>query len=174
VTEWPASTLDGVQSRRQDVVGVWWRRAFLSALAVVVGAGLLGLLGVRTATASAEADGWQLSVDYPGTARAGLDVPWTATVRHEDGLGDQVTLALTGTYLDLFETQGFNPEPSATTRDADTLLLTFDAPPEGDTLVVTYDTYVQPSAQRGADATLAVRSDQRDVVSVDLHTRLVP
>ena len=70
-----------------------------------------------------------MRLHYAATARAGLDVPFTATVRHEGGLGKEVTLAVTADYLDIFETQGFTPEPSSTSAMADTLYLTFDAPP---------------------------------------------
>jgi hypothetical protein len=170
----PDTTLEGLETRRQDVQGAWWRRFFLVLLAVVVAAGLAGLLGVRDATASAEQDGWSLQVRYAATARAGLDVPFVMTVRHEGGFDKQVTLALTADYFDIFETQGFHPEPSGETRDGHTLYLTFDAPPRGDTLTVSYDAYIQPAAQQGRSATVAVWVDQEQVASVDVRTRLVP
>jgi hypothetical protein len=170
----PESTLEGLESQRQDVVGARWRRAFLVVLALVVAAGLAGLLGVRDATVQADDDGWSLRLHYAAIARSGLDVPFTVTVRHEGGLGKQVTLALTGDYLDIYETQGFHPEPSATSRDADTLYLTFDTPPEGDTLTVSYDAYIQPASQVGRAATLGVLDDGRRVAVVDFHTRLLP
>ena len=170
----PGSTLDGLETTHQDVVGAWWRRAFMMVLVVVVVAGLAGVLGVRDATSQASEDGWSLRLQYAGTARAGLDVPFTATVRHDGGLGKQVTLALTGDYLDIYETQGFHPEPSAQTRDGRTLYLTFDTPPSGDTMTVTYDAYIQPAAQRGAEATLAVWDGGREVAPVHVDTRLLP
>ena len=170
----PESTLEGMETRRQDVAGAWWRRVFMCLLAGVVAAGLAGLLGVRDATAESAADGWSLRVQYAATARAGLDVPFTVTVRHDGGFGQQVTLALTGDYLDIYETQGFHPEPSGEMRDGHTLYLTFDAPPEGDTLTVTYDAYIQPAAQAGRSATVAVWVDQHQVAPVDLRTRLLP
>ena len=39
--------------------------------------------------------------------------------------------------------------------DGELLYLTFDSPPEGDTLVVTYDAYIQPAAQRGKDGSVS-------------------
>lgn len=170
----PDTALEGLETRRQDIQGAWWRRAFLVVLALVVAAGLAGLLGMRDATAGAQEDGWSLEVRYAAMARAGLDVPLVATVRHEGGFDKQVTLALTGDYLDIFETQGFHPEPSDETRDGHTLYLTFDAPPRGDTLTVAYDAYIQPSSQVGKDATMAVWVDQHEVAPVRIDTRLAP
>jgi hypothetical protein len=171
----PGSTLVGLESRRQDVWGVWWRRVFLVVLTLVVVAGLAGLLGVRVATASAEDGAWSLQVQYAATARAGLDVPLEMTVRHEGGFGGkQVTLAFTGSYFDIFETQGFHPNPSDETRDGDTLYLTFSAPPDGDTLVVAYDAYIQPASQVGRGARIAVVDQGNQVAAVDIQTRLWP
>lgn len=168
------TTLDGLEGRRQDVVGQWGRRAFLAVLMIGVVAAMAGFLGVRSSTVRASDDGWKLSLEHASVARAGLDVPFTVTVRHQGGFGEQVTLALTGTYLDIYETQGFNPEPSESRRDGTTLYLTFDAPAEGATFVVTYDAYVQPSAQTGRQGILAVLADGREVAAVDVHTLVLP
>lgn len=153
---------------------MWGRRAFLAVLAVLVGAAGVGVLGTRTTTTSATGDGWSLRLEYAAVARPGLDVPFTATVGHEGGFGDHVTLALTGDYLDLYETQGFHPEPSSTTRDGDTLLLTFDPPPAGEVMVVSYDAYIQPTAWHGRSAVLSVVSDGRRTATVHLDTHLLP
>ena len=153
----------------------WTRRATLGVLALVVVAALAGLLGVHTATASATADGWSLTLRYPATARAGLDVTWQATVTHPGGLGKTVTLAVTGDYPNLFETQGFHPEPAEETRDSSTLYLTFTAPP-GDTFVVDFDTYVQPASQAGSAGTLSVvdHATLTPLTTVPFRTHLAP
>jgi hypothetical protein len=174
VSALPETTLEGLESPSQDLRGLWGRRVFLTALTLVLVAGLAGLLGVRTATADAHEDGWSVALEYAAVARPGLDVPFTATIRHEGGFGDVVTLALTGDYLDIYETQGFNPDASTTRRDGSTLYLTFDAPVEGDTFVVTYDAYIQPTAWRGKHGSLAVLTDGRQVAAVSFRTRLLP
>jgi hypothetical protein len=153
----------------------WSRRATLSLLLLAVLAALAGLLGVHTSTASATGSGWHLSLRYPRVARAGLDVTWQATVTRPGGFGKSVTLAVTGDYLNMFETQGFHPEPAEETRDATTLYLTFTAPP-GDTFVVDFDTYVQPASQAGSAATVAVvdPATHRPFASVHVSTHLAP
>ena len=64
-----------------------------------------------SATSEGAADGWTLSLEHAAVARAGLDVPFTATVTHDGGFEKTITLAVTGDYFDIYETQGFNPEP---------------------------------------------------------------
>ena len=170
----PDSTLSGLETGLQERHGLWGRRVFLCLLLVVVLAGATGLLGVRTAMTSAHGAGYTLGVTYASTARAGLDVPWQVTISNPDGFGKEITVAVTGDYFDIFETQGFTPEPSTSVRDATTLYLTFDAP-DGDVFTVDYDAYIQPSSQVGRDATVSVVDPElRPLVSVDIDTRLLP
>ena len=170
----PGSTLDGVETAAQERSALWGRRAFLCVLLVVVLAGIAGLLGVRSGTATAASDGYELEVTYARVARAGLDVPWQVVVTHPGGFGKEVTLAVTADYFDIYETQGFTPEPSTSVRDGTTLYLTFDAP-DGDVMTVGYDAYIQPSSQVGRDATVSVvDADLATLVSVDIATHLLP
>ena len=154
-------------------VALWLRRAMLTAMTLAVAADLLSLLGVRTSSVSAQDNGYDLSLHYPSVARAGLDTPWQVTVTHPGGFEKQLTLAVTGDYFNIFETQGFHPEPADETRDGRTLYLTFTAPP-GDTFVVDFDAYIQPASQQGRSATLAVIDGGTPTVSVDFDTRLLP
>jgi hypothetical protein len=152
---------------------LWLRRAMLTVMALVVAADLLSLLGVRTSTVSAQDNGYAITLHYPSIARAGLDTPWQVTVTHAGGFGKQLTIAVTGDYFNIFETQGFHPNPSDETRDAHTLYLTFSAPP-GNTFVVDFDAYIQPASQQGRYATLSVIDGGTTQVSVSYHTRLMP
>lgn len=166
--------MTGLDTGRQERGALWVRRAGLCVLLAFVLAGVTGLLGVRTGTSTASGNGYDLSVTYASVARAGLDVPWQVTVSHPGGFGKEVVLAVTGDYFDIYETQGFTPDPSSGVRDADTLYLTFDAP-DGDVLRVSYDAYIQPSAQVGREATVSVvDADLRPLTSVDIDTHLVP
>lgn len=169
----PTSTLHDVDSTPTRPAAVWARRAFLAALLVVVLLGLVGLLGVHSTTASASQDGWTVDVEYAGIARAGLDVPWTVKVTHPGGFGDQVVLAVKASYFEIYETQGWQPSPSDETRDGDTWYLTFNAP-EGDTFVVAFDAYIQPSSQRGREGWVAVMDSGRRLATVPFRTVLLP
>jgi len=153
---------------------VWLRRATLVGLAAFVLASALTVFGVRTGTASSEGGGYRLSVEHPRVARAGLDVVWEVTVHRDSPLDRELELAVTGSYLDLFETQAFHPEPTESSRDGDTLYLTFATAPGSDTFVVAYDAYVQPAAQRGRDGRVALVVDGTAVVSTEFSTFLMP
>ena len=121
------STLEDVptSSGRRAVLG---RRAFLVLLAASswpAPPGCSACTGVRrrpgpTATTC--------SVTYAAVARAGLDVPLEVMVRHPGGFAEELVLGITADYLDIFETQGFTPDPTEATRDGDTLYLTFAGP----------------------------------------------
>ncbi len=131
---------------------------------------------MHTATITRTASGYTLSLDYPEAGRAGLDVTWRARVDHPGGFEKELTLAVTGAYFDIFETQGFFPEPSKQIRDGDVLYLTFDAP-KGASFTVDYDAYIQPASQQGRRAHLAVVSNTgggTEIVGFDYKTRLVP
>jgi hypothetical protein len=82
-------------------------------------------------------------------------------------------VAVTGDYFDLFETQGFYPTPSATSRDAKNMYMTFTKPP-GDTLVVMFDAYIQPYSVFGKKATVSVMKNGVPVASIRYHTWIVP
>lgn len=170
----PESTIDDEQSSRQTRTSVVVRRVVLSFFLLLVLAGAVGLLGVHTTTASSSEDGWTLELEYAQVARGGLDVPWEATVTRKGGFDGPITLALDGAYLDIYETQAFHPEPSASMRDGSTLFLEFDPPLAGETFVVAYDAYIQPGSQRGSTATLAVLDDEVLVAPLEFSTRLLP
>ena len=173
-------TVDVPSSTRTSVAAsegpgaVWGRRAVMTGIAAFVLVGLTGRLGVHTTTHTADEDGYRLSLRFATVARSGLDVPWTVTVVADAGFSDTVTLAVTGDYFDIYESQGFFPEPSASVRNGDTLFLTFDSP-GGDTFVVSYDAYIQPASQQGRDGSVGVVTDDgRTVARVGFRTRLLP
>jgi hypothetical protein len=144
---------------------------FLVAVAVVAGAA--GILGVHAGTVTSSANGYQLRVVYPHVARAGQDIPWRATITHPGGFKGDVTLAVSSHYFDIMETQGWHPTPNDETTTPKFYYMTFTAPP-GDTLEISYDTYIQPSAQLGRRADVVVIVDNEQVVRTSYRTWLVP
>jgi hypothetical protein len=145
----------------------------VAALLVVVLLGATGLLGDTTQTTRVSGDGIDLTLTWATSSRAGMDVPWEVSVHRAGGFTGDITLAVTGSYFDIYETQGWRPDPSDSTREGDTLYLTFSKPP-GDTLVAAYDAYIQPSSQVGRSGHLAVLDRGREAVSLDFRTILLP
>jgi hypothetical protein len=142
-------------------------------VALFVLAGAVGGLGVHSSTVSASDDEWSMSVRYPRIARAGWDVPWQVRIHHVGGFTDSIEIAVNADYFDIFETQGFHPEPSKETRDGSLLYLSFDPPP-GEDFVVDYDAYIQPSAQIGRHGEVRLMVRHQPQLTVSYRTWLWP
>jgi hypothetical protein len=157
---------DGPPSRPVQRIG-------LAVLLVIVLAGALGVFGVHSRTTSTRSGGYELSVTYPQTARAGLDVPWRTRVHHAGGFDSAITLAVSTDYWRMFETQGFFPDADSSTNDGHFVYLTFQKP-RGTDFVLDYDAYIQPAAQLGKSATVKLIVHGSVVAETTLHTWLVP
>ncbi|MCW2784392.1 MAG: hypothetical protein JWP74_909 [Marmoricola sp.] len=169
------STLDGLQDG-SPAIALLVRRLVLVLILVAVILDLGGVLGEHTGSVSRTSGGYTLTLEYPSTGRAGLDARWRVHLSHPGGFGKELTLAVTGDYFDIFESQGFFPEPSAETRDGKVLYMTFDAP-TGNTFELDYDAYIQPASQQGHQGHLALLragDGSPEVVGLDYTTRLVP
>jgi hypothetical protein len=169
----PESTLADVRRAADGPVPRWGRRLGIVVLLVVVLAGALGFLGVRTRTVHATANGYTLSVTYPQIARAGLDIAWRAHVHHAGGFSGDITIAVSTDYFRMFETQGFYPDADSSTNDGHFVYFNFTKPP-GDDFLVDYDAYIQPSSQLGKPATVKLLIGNKLKVQTSLHTWLVP
>ena len=153
----PESTIDDEQSSRQTRTSVRVRRAVLSFFLLVH----RGRGGRAPRRAHHHRQQRRERLD------AGAGVRRGGARRARRALGGDRRAAraastgpsrspLDGDYLDIYETQAFHPEPSASMRDATTLFLEFDPPPSGEVFVVAYDAYIQPGSQLGKDGGVAV------------------
>ena len=167
------STLEDVPRDPPRNGSGWPRRAATFVLFVIVVCGAIGIFGVHTRTARTSGGGFELSVTYAQSARAGLDVPFEIVVRHPGGFGDQLTLAVSRDYFRMFESQGFFPDIDSSTADDQFVYMTFDAP-KGDVFTLWYDAYIQPSEQLGKSADVRLIIDDQVVAQTSLHTWLVP
>lgn len=162
---------DGLERARRAQKLRWL--GFAAVLLIVV-AGALQLLGVRTATASAEgSDGTRLEVSYGRITRPGLATVWNVTVSNPAGFSEPLTITTTASYLAAFDENGLTPEPQAIDADGDVVSMRFD-PPAGTTLEVSFDARIEPGVQwgRGAVTTLDVGGTQ--VASVSYYTWILP
>jgi len=170
----PDSTLVDVRPGAAGPRRTFGRRLGVALLVIVVGAGAAGLLGVRSATAHGTGGGYRLTVTYPRVARSGLDTPFRLSVHRAGGFDRDIVLRLNASYLHMFETQGFAPEPSDETADGRWLYLTFTPPASAADFTVDYDAYIQPGSQIGKHGSVAVMAGTDAVASASFHTWLVP
>jgi hypothetical protein len=146
--------------------GTWARRAFLGLLALVVIAGLLHVLGVRSRTVIARSRSGRvvLSVEYAQVARAGLAVPFRITVHRAGGFDRPVTVAVSSDYLDLFARNAVDPQPTSETSTGARTEWTYDTPPAA-TFVVTVDLQVQQGKHFGRRGQVMLLDPDRHVVA---------
>ena len=152
------------------------RRVGLAALFAFLLAGGVGLLGTRTGETSATSGEWSLVVTHPTVSRSGHAVRLEFEVRHAGGFdpASPVRVRFLSSYFDLFDENGFTPQPDAETSDE---LYTYDEfeAPDGDVLLISVDTRIEPARQRGEAGDVAVvDAEGRPLVQVSFRTRLLP
>lgn len=170
-TTLPERRTDGRVRRARD-----GRRVGLVGLTVFVLLGVLGVLGTRTGEVSDSAGPYELTVTYPQVSRSGHAVRFEVEVRRRGGFpaDEPVRLRVLGRYYDLFDENGFSPQPDSETAD-DTWVVDEFAPPDGDTLLVSVDTRVEPARNRGEDGAVQVLDEHGDpVVGVEFRTWVIP
>jgi hypothetical protein len=149
------------------------RRIGIGLLASFLLLGAINVFGVRSETVSASGGGYELTVTYAGMSRPGLATPWDVEVRRPGGFEGPVTIATTGHYLDMFDENGLDPDPSSSTATGDVVIWEFE-PPSGETLSVSFDARLEPAVQVGRSGETSVLEDGRSVVRVNYTTRVMP
>ncbi|WP_051204105.1 hypothetical protein [Nocardioides sp. CF8] len=154
---------------------VWARRAGAGFLLLIVVLAGLDLLGPRTGETSAEADGYELRVQFPQVTRAGQPAPLHITVEALGGLGDTVQLRLCDELFDDLDFQNWYPNPAAETSQPPWVIYEFDPPPTGDVLEISLDARVAPG-RFGAidDCGLSVLVDDQPVVGASFTVWRMP
>lgn len=168
------STLSDVSEPNRPPHGLWARRVAVAIMVIAIATAAIGWLGVRSATKIATNDGYRLAVTYARVARAGLDVPLTIQVTAPAPIRESIVISISSGYFRMLEAPDFRPDPSVVSSDATTLYFTFAPPPAGNTMVIDYEASIQPSAQWGTSATIALRAGGVTRVSLPIRTALLP
>jgi hypothetical protein len=102
-------------------------------------------------------------------------VPLEVTISRRGGFSEPIMLTVTSAYLDVFITQGPDPNPSSETATGDDLILTFEPPP-GDTFAVQWNLQAKAVGSfTTARAQIAVADSQlQTIVALDIDTKLRP
>lgn len=172
--ELPDSTFDGLRDHPRGRGGrVAHRVAVLIMVALVLG-GLLGLLGPRTGHATAEDNGYSLSLDHPAITRAGQPAELHLTVEREGGFDGPVTLSVCDRWFDDFDFHAWFPTPVEETTGPGVLVYEFD-PPSGDVLSISLDAHTAPGRPWATEeCEVAVLQSDVPQVSVGFTTWRLP
>jgi len=145
----------------------------LMAIGVGDALGWWSVYGVSTERRSAAAGEYTLSVRYPTVSRPALASQLEIAVSNTSGFDGPITIAITLDYFTLWDENGLVPAPDGETTDGDRVLWEF-APPTGNDLHIFYDARIEPTAQTGQDATVALVVDDVDIISIDIETEVRP
>ena len=149
------------------------RRLFLALLAAFLLLGATGVLGVRTRTVTGAGGGYELTVTYGQVTRPGLATPFGFEIRRPGGFDGPVTVAGDPAYLDMFDQNGLDPQPSSATATADQIIWQFE-PPLGEVLSVSFDARIEPGVQWGRSGETSVLEDGQPAVTARYHTWVMP
>jgi hypothetical protein len=152
------------------------RRVMVALLVAVVVLAVTGYLGTRERTATAvAADGTELEVSYLQITRRGLSTPLTIRVRRPGMFAsDPVVLRISAGYMDMWDQNGVQPEPSAERSEGESIVLEFDPPERSDTLRVDFDSRADPSFGGSRAASIELLDGRSPLVGVDIETRVLP
>lgn len=145
-------------------------------IGALVLAGLVGVLGVRTGTATAAGNGLSMSVTHAAVTRPGLATPLGVRVMTDDGssLPASITTRIESSYLAMFDENGLAPEPSSSFQSDEWTWWTFDIPDGARTFEVSFDARLEPAVQWGEEATAAIEVGGEEVLAVDFTTWVLP
>ena len=151
------------------------RRLFFVFICLLLLSAFTGLLGVRTAESTGSGGGYQVAVQHASVIRPGLGTHLTIELQRDGGFPAVVTVAVSSSYLDIFDENGLDPDPVSATTDADRVIWTFDPPPAGDTMTVSLDVRIEPGVQlKRAKGTVEVLENGQAVASVEFTTTVLP
>lgn len=159
-------------SRRESIL----RGISIGLLCALVLAALSGLLGVRTETAHASANGYSISVTHAATTRPGLATPFSVRITTVDGspLPPELTTRVKTHYLEMLDENGLEPEPTASFQTSEWTWWTFQVPDGQDQIEVSFDGRLEPSVQWGRSGTAAIEIDGDEMAVVDFMTWVMP
>lgn len=135
---------------------------------------LVNVAGVESASVVERGGDHTLEVRYGSVSRGGLATPLDVEVRREGGFDAPVRLGVRSDYLALFDENGLDPTPAASTTLGPWTIWEFDPPP-GDTLSISFDARIEPARQRGEEGRIAVLdADDEPIVEARFETRVFP
>lgn len=169
------STTADLAHAPRGAVGQWAHRSGIAVVALIVVAGLVGLMGPRSTTVSVTSEGWTLEVEHATLTRSGQPAPLHVRVERPGGFTGPVQLSLCDDLFDHLDFQNWYPNPSAETSARPWVLYEFDPPPAAETLEISLDARTAPG-QFGEvdDCEVVLLEDDTAVVSTSFTVWRMP
>lgn len=168
------STIPLARSARWDRFDCVLRVVVFVTVAVVVVGAMFGFAGLTTSTIAAVDGNLAVQIEHATVSRPGLATPLSIEVRSNDGreLPDRVTVELSRRYLDAFDENGLDPEPTDVSSDGTVERWTFQTGGHA-VLAIDFDARLQPNihSSRRTDVVVEAAGDR---VTVPIETRVRP
>lgn len=141
-------------------------------MGVIVLAALAGVFGGRQATVTTSTGPVTVSVEYPQITRPGIEAPLRIEVRRDGGFDGPVTVAIEGDIFDRLDFHSWFPTPSAERADGRFVIVEFDPPSAGETLVARLDAHAQTTQWPSAETYTIALPDDR--VEMEIRMWVMP
>lgn len=142
--------------------------------AAVVADGFAPVFGVDSTTVDARtAEGVLLEVEHPRVTRPALASPFAVEVTDPDGFTEPIEIAVSRSFIEVWDENGFYPTPSTETGDDRWVVWEFE-PPDGTTFRFFYDARLEPARQTSFDGRVQLRDDGVPVAEVSFHVAVRP
>lgn len=171
----PTSTIPSVQSGTLGWESILrWLSVGLTLALVLLGA--VGFLGVRTVTERGSARGYTISVTHASVTRPGLATPFIIGVEADHGrsLPSQINIRVDARYLEMFDENGLEPDPSASFQSGEWVWWTFDVPPSSTEFRASFDARLEPAVQWGSEGSATLEVDGQEMTGVTFRTWVMP
>ena len=150
--------------------------ALLSALmllGITDTVGWTSAYGVSSAVIEVSSGGRTLRVRYPEVTRPALASPFDITVVDPGGFDEPVTLRINRRFFQLWDENGWYPDPSSERSEGEWIELEFD-PPSGEELRVSLDARIEPAIQSGRAGEVTLMDGDDAVVTARFDVAVRP
>ena len=166
-------TLSSLRRRRALYTLTTGILSALMFLGVTDTLGWTSAYGVSSAVVEVSSAGRTLRVRYPEVTRPALASPFDITVVDPDGFDEPVRLRLNRDFFQLWDENGWYPEPSSERSQGEWIEIEFD-PPSGDELRVSFDARIEPAVQSGRAGEVALMDGTEAVVTARFDVAVRP
>jgi hypothetical protein len=153
----------------------WVTTGILCAVVLIgVADAFAPVLGVDSRTETVEAaDGSTFEVEYPAVTRPALASPFAIEIIRPGGFDQEIEIAISRPWIEVWDENGFYPSPSGETGDEHWVVWTFE-PPDGDTFRFFYDARLEPARQQDVAGTVELRDQGAVIAAIDFETEVRP